>query len=59
MRSAYLVGASGVRMLADVGRQVSGRAGETQVEGARRAATLNIGGSATTTVCFVVEGASG
>ena len=25
--------------------------------GARRAATLNIGGSATTSVCFVVEGA--
>ena len=28
--------------------------GDAQVAGARCAATLNIGGSATTTVCFVV-----
>jgi acetyl-CoA C-acetyltransferase len=49
------VGATGVRMLVDVAAQVSGEAGETQVEGARRAATLNIGGSTATTVSFVVE----
>ncbi len=49
------VGASGVRMLLDVARQVSDQAGECQVEGARTAATLNIGGSATTTVSFVVR----
>lgn len=48
------VGATGVRMLHDVARQVSGRAGEVQIEGARRAQTLNLGGSATTTVSFVV-----
>jgi len=48
------VGASGVRMLLDVAKQVGGDAGDVQVEGARRGATLNIGGSATTTVCFVV-----
>ena len=48
------VGTTGVRMLLDAARQVSGAAGETQVEGARRFATLNIGGSTTTTVCFVV-----
>ncbi len=48
------VGASGIRMLHDVARQVGGRAGECQVEGARTAATLNIGGSATTTVSLVV-----
>ncbi|MGZ6791895.1 MAG: acetyl-CoA acetyltransferase [Mycobacteriales bacterium] len=48
------VGATGVRMVLDATRQVSGRAGATQVEGARRFATLNIGGSTTTTVSFVV-----
>ncbi|WP_137389674.1 acetyl-CoA acetyltransferase [Rhodoligotrophos defluvii] len=47
------VGATGVRMLLDVHKQVTGTAGPTQVEGARRAATLNIGGSATASVCFV------
>jgi len=48
------VGATGVRMLVDASRQVTGRAGEFQVEGARTFATLNIGGSTTTTVSFVV-----
>jgi acetyl-CoA C-acetyltransferase len=48
------VGATGVRMLHDAYRQVSGTAEGIQVEGARRVATLNIGGSATTTVTFVV-----
>ncbi|MCM2417414.1 acetyl-CoA acetyltransferase [Streptomyces sp. RKAG293] len=50
------VGATGVRMLLDASLQVTGRAGGYQVEGARRFATLNIGGSTTTTVGFVVEG---
>jgi len=49
------VGATGVRMLVDAAAQVSGTAGATGVEGARRAATLNIGGSTATTVSFVVE----
>jgi len=48
------VGASGVRMLRDAARQVTGQAGDTQVENARTVATLNIGGSLTTTVSFVV-----
>jgi acetyl-CoA C-acetyltransferase len=48
------VGATGVRMLHDAARQVTGRAGECQVDGARTVATLNIGGSLTTTVSFVV-----
>lgn len=48
------VGASGVRMLLDATRQVTGRAGEYQVQGAETFATLNIGGSTTTTVSFVV-----
>ena len=48
------VGATGVRMLLDGYKQVTGTAGPYQVEGARRLATLNIGGSATTTVSFIV-----
>jgi acetyl-CoA C-acetyltransferase len=48
------VGASGVRMLFDAARQVTGSAGDYQVPNARTAATLNIGGSATTVACFVV-----
>jgi len=50
------VGATGVRMLVDASRQVTGRAGDYQVEGADTFATLNIGGSTTTTVSFVVGG---
>ncbi|WP_163851437.1 acetyl-CoA acetyltransferase [Pseudooceanicola aestuarii] len=49
------VGATGVRMVLDAARQVTGRAGAYQVEGAHRFATLNLGGSATTIVTFVVE----
>jgi acetyl-CoA C-acetyltransferase len=48
------VGATGVRMLLDAAKQVTGTAGDYQVPGARTAATLNIGGSATTTACFLV-----
>jgi acetyl-CoA C-acetyltransferase len=48
------VGATGVRMLHDAARQVTGQAGDCQVAGARTFATLNIGGSLTTTVSFVV-----
>jgi len=50
------VGATGVRMALDACRQVSGRAGAVQVEGAKRFGTLNIGGSATTVVSFVWGG---
>ena len=35
--------------------QVGGQAGDYQVAGARRVATMNIGGSAATAVCFIVE----
>ncbi|MDF1706048.1 MAG: acetyl-CoA acetyltransferase [Aeromicrobium sp.] len=48
------VGASGVRMLLDATKQVSGTAGAYQVEGAEHFATLNFGGSTATTVSFVV-----
>ena len=50
------VGATGVRMLHDATRQVTGQAGDAQVDGARTVATLNIGGSLTTAVSFVVTG---
>lgn len=48
------VGATGVRMLLDLYRQVTGQAGAYQVPGAKTAALLNIGGSATTNYAFVV-----
>jgi acetyl-CoA C-acetyltransferase len=49
------VGASGVRMLLDAAKQVSGTAGDYQVEGAKTFGTLNFGGSTATTVSFVVS----
>lgn len=48
------VGATGVRMVLDAARQVTGKAADYQVEGAKNVQTLNIGGSTTTTVSFVV-----
>jgi acetyl-CoA C-acetyltransferase len=48
------VGATGVRMALDAFKQVTGQAGDYQVEGAKTAQTLNIGGSTTTTVSLVV-----
>ncbi|WP_326523680.1 acetyl-CoA acetyltransferase [Sphingomonas sp.] len=49
------VGATGVRMALDAFKQVTGTAGDYQVEGARTVQTLNIGGSTTTTVSLVVQ----
>jgi acetyl-CoA C-acetyltransferase len=51
------VGASGVRMLLDAAKQVSDKAGDYQVEGAKTFGTLNFGGSTATTVSFVVGSA--
>ena len=51
------VGASGIRMMLDAAKQVSGMAGDYQVDGARRFGTLNIGGSTATTVSFVIGSA--
>lgn len=48
------VGATGVRMMLDSWRQVTGNAGDYQVEGAKNMASFNVGGSATTSVSFVV-----
>ena len=50
------VGATGVRMLLDAAKQVSGTAGDYQVDGAKTFGTLNFGGSTATTVSFVVSG---
>ena len=52
--AGHPVGATGVRQLLDATNQVRGQAGEYQVAGARNFATLNIGGSGTTSVSFVV-----
>ncbi len=48
------VGATGVRMMLDCFKQTTGQAGDYQVEDAKNFATLNVGGSATTTVSFVI-----
>jgi len=48
------VGATGVRMLLDAFKQCTGTAGDYQVPDTRTVATLNVGGSATTTVSFVI-----
>src|SRR5262249_12385007 len=45
---------TGVGMALDAFKQVTGRAGDYQVEGAKTAQTLNIGGSTTTTVSLIV-----
>jgi acetyl-CoA C-acetyltransferase len=48
------VGGTGVRQVLDAYRQVTDTAGGYQVSGAKKVATLNIGGSGTTSVSFVV-----
>ena len=48
------VGATGIRMALDAAKQVTGQAGDYQVDGAKTVQTLNIGGSTTTTVSFVI-----
>ncbi|HET9762171.1 MAG TPA: acetyl-CoA acetyltransferase [Casimicrobiaceae bacterium] len=52
--AGHPVGATGARQVLDAWKQVSGRAGDYQVENARRFATLNIGGSGTTSCVFIV-----
>jgi len=54
LSGGHPVGATGVRMLNDARRQVSGQAGAIQVEGATNVATLNFGGSVATVASFVV-----
>jgi acetyl-CoA C-acetyltransferase len=52
--TGHPVGATGVRMALDAYNQVTGKAAEAQVPNAKRVATLNLGGSATTSVSFVI-----
>jgi len=52
--AGHPVGATGVRQLLDAHHQVTGNAGDYQVEGAKNVQTLNIGGSGTTSVSFVL-----
>lgn len=48
------VGASGVRMMLDLYKQVTETAGSYQVEGVKNGMMLNIGGSATTNFVFII-----
>jgi acetyl-CoA C-acetyltransferase len=48
------VGATGTRQALDAFKQVTGQAGAYQIGGAQKIATLNIGGSGTTTVAMVI-----
>ena len=54
MGAGHPVGASGVRMALDIYKQVTDQAGEYQVGGAKNGLMLNIGGSATTSMTFVI-----
>ncbi len=53
MGDGHPVGATGVRQAVEVYRQLTGRAGKYQVEGARRALTYNMGGTFTTNVVMI------
>lgn len=52
--AGHPVGASGVRMALDIFKQVTDQAGDYQVAGAKNGIMLNIGGSATTNMTFVI-----
>lgn len=52
--AGHPVGASGVRMALDIFKQVTNQAGDYQVDGAKNGIMLNIGGSATTNMTFVI-----
>ena len=53
MGDGHPVGATGVRQLHEMFVQLSGQAGERQIEGATRYLTFNMGGSFTTSVCAI------
>lgn len=48
------VGASGTRMFLDLYKQVTNKAGDYQIKGAKNGMMLNIGGTATTNYSFIV-----
>lgn len=53
MGDGHPVGATGVRQALDAYRQLTGRAGATQVAGVKRVLTMNVGGSMTTSVVMI------
>lgn len=48
------VGATGVRMMLDLYKQMTSTAGEYQIKNAKNGIMLNIGGSATTNYCYII-----
>jgi acetyl-CoA acetyltransferase len=50
LADGHPVGATGVRQIAEIHAQLTGRAGDRQVEGAKNYLAFNMGGSITTTV---------
>ncbi len=52
--AGHPVGATGVRQMLDCHRQITHSAGDYQVDGAKKFAMLNIGGSGTTSCVFIV-----
>ncbi len=56
--AGHPVGASGVRMALDIYKQVTDQAGGYQVPSAKNGIMLNIGGSATTNMTFVISNAA-
>lgn len=52
--AGHPVGATGTRQVLDCYKQVTDTAGDFQVKGAKNMITLNIGGSGTTSVSFIV-----
>lgn len=48
------VGATGVRMMLDLFKQITGTAGSYQIKNAKNGLMLNIGGSATTNIVYIV-----
>ena len=48
------VGATGVRMMLDLYKQINNEAGSYQINGAKNAMMLNLGGSATTNFSFII-----
>lgn len=56
MGDGHPVGATGVRQVVEMFRQVCGDAGDRQVDGARTVMTFNMGGSLTTNVAMIWRG---
>jgi len=53
MGDGHPVGASGVRQVVEAYQQLTGTAGQRQIEGAQRFLTFNMGGSVTTSVVMI------